>query len=126
VQLNEALYDKADCLGLLSPDGRHGVYAVTAAKKTEPHMASPDFIKQLAGYGLATARILYHLPDHPRLLQTYIWQDYDLAPEFPVLLKFLMFWREKLDGPLHSVVVGHSKLIRPAEIKALNGEFRLH
>jgi len=49
---------------------------MTATKKIEPH---PDFIKQLAGYGLATARILYHLPDHPRLLQTYIWQDYDLA-----------------------------------------------
>ena len=99
---------------------------MAAAKKIEPHKASLDFIRQLAGYGLATARILYHLPDHPRLLQTYIWQDYDLAPEFPVLLKFLMFWRERLDGPLHSVVVGHSKLIRPAEIRALNGEFRLH
>jgi len=98
---------------------------MTAAKKIEPYKASPDFIKQLAGYGLATARILYHLPDHPRLLQTYIWQDYDLAPQFPVLLNFLMFWREKLDGPLHSVVVGHSKLIRPAEIRALDGEFRL-
>jgi uncharacterized protein Usg len=97
-----------------------------AAKKTEPHKTSLDFIKQLRGYGLATARILYHLPDHPRLLQTYIWQDYDLAPEFPVLLKFLMFWRERLDGRLHSVVVGHSKLIRPAEIRALDGEFRLH
>ena len=99
---------------------------MAATKRIETTKVSPDFIKQLAEYGLATARILYHLPDHPRLLQTYIWQDYDLAPEFPVLIKFLGFWRERLDGPLHSVVVGHSKLIKPAEIKTLDGEFWLH
>jgi uncharacterized protein Usg len=102
------------------------VKAMTPIKKIERHEVSPDFIKQLAGYGLATARILYHLPDHPRFLQTYIWQDYDLAPEFPVLIKFLAFWQKKLDGPLHSVVVGHSKLIKPAEIRTLDGKFRLH
>jgi uncharacterized protein Usg len=93
------------------------------ANLTQPN---PDFIKQLAGYGLTTARILYHLPDHPRLVQTYIWQDYDVSPEFPVLIKFLNFWREKLDGPLHSVKVGHSNLIKPAEIKLIGSEFRLH
>lgn len=87
---------------------------------------SEDFIKQLAGYGLATAEILYRLPDHPRLLQAYIWQDYDIAPDFPTLIKFLNFWTQKLEGPLHSVRVGHSKLIRPAEIKAIDGEFRLN
>lgn len=95
-------------------------------KKLEGKGASSDFIKQLAGYGLATAEILYRLPDHPRLLQTYIWQDYDIAPDFPTLIKFLTFWRQKLDGPLHSVRVGHSKLIKPAEIKTIDGEFRLH
>ena len=57
----------------------------------------------LKGYGLTTAQILYHLPDHPHLLQTFIWQDYDLAPKFPVLVKFIEFWRAKLEGPLHSV-----------------------
>lgn len=87
---------------------------------------SEAFIKQLAGYGLTTAEILYRLPDHPGLLQSYIWQDYDVAPDFPTLIRFLTFWQRKLDGPLHSVRVGHSKLIRPAEIKACNGEFRLH
>jgi uncharacterized protein Usg len=96
------------------------------AKKIEANRVSEDFIKQLAGYGLATAEILYRLPDHPRLLQAYIWQDYDIAPDFPTLIKFLTFWRQKLEGPLHSVRVGHSKLIKPAEIKALDGEFRLH
>lgn len=99
---------------------------MSAVKGIKERQVSPDFLKQLAGYGLATARILYHLPDHPRFLQTYIWQDYDLAPEFPVLIKFLAFWQKKLDGPLHSVAVCHSKLIKPAEIRTIGGEFRLH
>jgi uncharacterized protein Usg len=38
----------------------------------------------------------------------------------------LAFWQKKLDGPLHSVVVGHTKLIKPAEIRTVDGEFRLH
>jgi uncharacterized protein Usg len=55
-------------------------------------MLSKDFRKQLDGYGLTTAQILYRLPDHPSLLQTYVWQDYDVCPNFPVLNKFLGFW----------------------------------
>ena len=87
---------------------------------------SPDFLRQLAGYGLTTAEILYHLPDHPSLLQTYIWQDYDLAPAFPTLSRFLKFWRETLDGALHSVRVGHSSLIKPAEVRLVEHEMLLH
>ena len=39
-------------------------------------MVSRDFRRQLEGYGLTTANILYRRPDHPWLLQTYVWQDY--------------------------------------------------
>ena len=89
-------------------------------------MISQDFQKQLAGYGLTTAQILYRRPDHNWLLQTYVWQAYDLFPEFPELHRFLQFWQDKLEGPLHSVQVAHCKLIKPAEIKPVNGEFVLH
>jgi len=87
---------------------------------------SPEFRKQLEGYGLTTAEILYRMPDHPALLQSYIWQEYDLFPEFPVLRKFLDFWSRTLEGPLFKVSVAHSRLIKPAELKALDGEFHLH
>lgn len=87
---------------------------------------SPSFLKQLAGYGLTTAEILYHMPDHPGVLQTFIWQEYDIAPEFPTLIRFLTFWRNKLDGALHSVRVGHSKLLKPAELTTIRADFRLH
>jgi uncharacterized protein Usg len=87
---------------------------------------SSDFEKQILGYGLTTAQILYRMPDHPMLLQTYVWQDYDLCPKFPVLQKFLTFWQKSLDGPLHSVMVAHSRLVQPAELRAVDGVFRLH
>ena len=89
-------------------------------------MVSKDFAKQVQGYGLTTAEILYRRPDQRWLLQTYIWQDYDLFPKFPALHDFLAFWQEKLEGPLFSVTVAHSRLIKPAEFRAVNGEFRLH
>lgn len=88
--------------------------------------ASPEFRKQMAGYGLTTAEILYRMPDHPALLQSYIWQEYDLFPEFPVLKRFLDFWTRTLEGPLFKVTVGHCRLIKPAELRALGGEFHLH
>ena len=87
---------------------------------------STAFRRQLEGYSLTTAEILYHLPDHPHLLQTFIWQHHDLFPEFPELKRFLAFWQQALDGPLHSVKVAHSRLIKPAELRAVGSEFHLH
>ncbi|NPD14925.1 protein usg [Xinfangfangia sp. D13-10-4-6] len=81
---------------------------------------------QLEGYGLTTAEIHYRMPDHPGILQTYIWQEYDLAPEFPELRGFLEFWKAKLHGPLHSVRVAHQHLIRPSEWKAVDGIISIH
>jgi uncharacterized protein Usg len=68
---------------------------------------------QFDGYRLTTAQILYHLPDHPSLLQTYVWQDYDLAPRFPKLEQFLAFWTRSLEGKLHSVQVTSARVISP-------------
>lgn len=96
------------------------------AKPAPEAGASRDFQRQVEGYGLTTAEILYRRPDHPWLLQTYVWQDYDLCPHFPELNQFLRFWQKSLEGALHTVTVAHSRLIRPAEIKAVDGIFRLH
>jgi uncharacterized protein Usg len=81
--------------------------------------------KQLEGYRLTTAEILYHMPDHPGLLQTYVWQELDLAPRFPILRRFLAFWQRELDGKLHSVRVASTGLIRPTGLRAAH-EFRLN
>ena len=57
--------------------------------ETVEAMVSEDFRKQVLGYGLTTAHILYRRPDHRWLLQSYVWQNYDLFPEFPELHRFL-------------------------------------
>jgi uncharacterized protein Usg len=80
---------------------------------------------RLRGYRLTTAEILYRLPDHPAVLQSFIWQELDIAPQFPVLNKFLHFWMESLEGKLHSVRIAARGLISDAEIKTA-GEFSLH
>ena len=80
----------------------------------------------LPDWQLTTAEILYHMPDHPGVLQTFIWQKLDRAPVFPELTRFLEFWRREIEGPLHSVRVASSALVRPAELRYANGQFTLH
>ncbi|MEZ5897578.1 MAG: usg protein [Parvularculaceae bacterium] len=80
---------------------------------------------QLSGYRLATAEILYHMPDHPNLLQSYVWQDYDIAPQYPVLNRFLEFWTRELEGSLHSVKLAGRQLISAAEMR-VGTMFNIH
>ncbi len=75
---------------------------------------------------LTTAEILYHMPDHPAVLQSFVWQKHDLAPAFPELTRFLDFWKREIEGPLHSVRVASAALIKPADLKYANGVFLLH
>ena len=89
-------------------------------------MISNDFQRQIDGFGLTTADILYRLPDHPAILQQYVWQDYDKAPEFPRLIKFLDFWSHNLDGPLASVRVAHCGIVSAREYQFVDHELRLH
>lgn len=89
-------------------------------------MTDRDFRAQLGGYSLTTAEILYRLPDHPSLLQSYIWQDYDVHPRFPRLKGFLGFWMHNLEGKLYRVTVAHKKLITPAEVNLLAADYRLN
>lgn len=80
---------------------------------------------QLLGYRLTTAEIIYHLPDHPSVLQSFIWQTLDISPDFPVLRRFVDFWRRSLDGKLHSIRVADTPLIKAAEFRLFDSEFRL-
>jgi uncharacterized protein Usg len=88
--------------------------------------ASGDFLRQLAGYGLTTVEIHYFLPDHPRFLQLFAFQQYDVAPRFPVLKGFLDYWTREIEGPLHSVRIAHNHLIGPQEWRAVDGIISIH
>lgn len=84
-------------------------------------MADRAFLMQLEGYGLTTAEICYFMPDFPSLLQIFAWQEYDAAPDFPVLFDFLAFWRRQLDSRIQSVRIVHEGVIRPANWEAREG-----
>ena len=70
-------------------------------------------------FGLTTAQIIYRKPDQLDCLQDFVWQEYDVFPQFPSLRKFLAFWELKIEGPLHSITVAHARLIRPVELQAI-------
>lgn len=84
-----------------------------------------DFELMVSDWRLTTAEILYHFPDHPGLLQSFIWQYMDQPPRFPRLLEFLDFWSSELDGPVHSVSVMHEALVRPARYRYVDRMLRL-
>lgn len=85
-----------------------------------------NFVVQLDDYRITTAEILYWMPDHRHLLQSFVWQHLDLAPRFPALTRFLDFWQSNLDGRLHKVRVANAALIKPAEFKFASGLYELH
>jgi uncharacterized protein Usg len=76
-----------------------------------------DLKKQLSDYRLITAQIYYHLPDFHELLQEFIWQDYDLAPQYPVLNDFLQFWTREIDGKLHSVYIAKRQIVSASDYR---------
>ncbi|MEC7668483.1 MAG: usg protein [Pseudomonadota bacterium] len=80
----------------------------------------------LKGYGLTTAEIFYRIPDYQHVLNSFIWQDYDLAPDHPKLFRFIEFWQDEIEGPLHSVKFTHRKLLSSGEWRNVVGEFTYH
>lgn len=80
----------------------------------------------LKGYGLTTAEMFYRMPDFKNVLNTFVWQEYDLAPDYPRLFKFIEFWQKEIEGPLHSVRFTHRKLMSAGDWRQVVGEFRVH
>ena len=89
-------------------------------------MRKTELELMLSGYGLMTAQIYYRMPDFTSLLQTFAWQEYDIALDFPRLCEFLDFWDRKLDGAVHSVQYSHRRLIAPGDWKRIDGEIKIN
>jgi uncharacterized protein Usg len=75
---------------------------------------------RLRGWRLATAEVVYYLPDHPSLLQSFIWQTLDLAPKYPRLHRFLDFWRREIDAVIHSVQLASGETLAPARVQTVD------
>lgn len=88
-------------------------------------MQTSETEHMLRGYGLTTAEIFYRMPDYRNVLNTFIWQEYDLAPDYPRLFGFIEYWQDRIEGPLHSVRFCHRKLIAPGRWRNQVGEFHI-
>ncbi len=80
----------------------------------------------MTNHHLTTAEILYYMPDHPSLIQSFIWQQYDTAPHYPALKKFLDYWARNIDARLHSVAVASREALTPAEFRYAAVSYRIH
>ncbi|MGY6633522.1 MAG: usg protein [Alkalilacustris sp.] len=89
-------------------------------------MQRTDTELMLEGYGLTTAEFFYRMPDHRHVLNSFVWQLHDLAPDYPRLFQFIDFWRREIEGPLHSVRFTHRRMIAPGQWRQVVGEFPLH
>ena len=89
-------------------------------------MPNSEMRLKLGGYRLTTAEIIYHLPDYPALLQTFVWQQLDLAPHFPRLQLFIDFWRRNLEAQLHSVRVANATFMDAGQLHHADSEYLLH
>ncbi len=84
-----------------------------------------DFLRQLGGESLTTAEVLYYLPDHPHVIQSFVWQTTDCAPHYPRVQRFLEFWRGEIRAVIHSVTVCSHAPLTPAQVR-LGSEFTVH
>jgi uncharacterized protein Usg len=87
---------------------------------------SRDLFEQLQGRRLTTAEIVYYMPDHPALLQEFLWQTLDEAPDFPRMRRFLDYWRREIDAVIHSVRLSHAGLITPGIVRTVDAQFTLN
>ena len=77
-----------------------------------------DFSLRLRGWRLATAEVLYYMPDHPSVLQSFVWQTLDLAPRYPRIHQFLDHWRREIEAVIHSVRLATGETLAPPRIEA--------
>ena len=89
-------------------------------------MNAHDFETQLKGGRLTTAEVLYYIPDPPKLLQSFLWQTVDIAPEYPRVHSFLEFWRREIDAVIHSVAISTVGLVSPPKIRFAKFTGQIH
>lgn len=89
-------------------------------------MEHEDIKRQLEGWRMTTAEVLYYMPDHPKLLQSFVWQTLDLAPRYPRIHKFLDFWKAEIEAVIHSVRLASGEELAPARVRAATNWVQFH
>jgi uncharacterized protein Usg len=90
-------------------------------------LPDPDFRGELIGKRhLVTVSVLYYLPDHPSLINEFLWQTMDLGPKYPRIGQFLDFWRREIDATIKEVMISGSRSLAPRMVLKIDEMLVLH
>ena len=62
----------------------------------------------LRGFKLTTLEVVYFMTDYQHLLQSFIFQDYDKAPVYPRMNRFLRYWHREIEASIKEVWISDS------------------
>jgi uncharacterized protein Usg len=82
--------------------------------------------RAMLGHQLVTVSVLYYLPDHPSLLNEFLWQTMDLGPRYPRIGAFLDFWRREIEATIKEVMISEAAPFREHKLSSANGLFLLN
>jgi uncharacterized protein Usg len=85
-----------------------------------------DLQLRLDGWRLTTAEVLYYMPDHPALIQSFVWQTLDLAPRYPRIHQFLDYWKREIEAVIHSVRLATGEQLAPPAMRRVEAIFQHH
>jgi uncharacterized protein Usg len=89
-------------------------------------MEHEEIRQRLEGWRLTTTEVLYYMPDHPRLLQSFVWQTLDLAPRYPRVRQFLEFWKAEIEAVIHSVRLASGEELAPSRMRLVKSLTQLN
>ena len=54
---------------------------------------------------LITLDIFYYMPDHTSILNEFVWQTEDFAPEYQRIHKFLLYWQKNIEAVIQEILI---------------------
>lgn len=85
-----------------------------------------DFYLQLSdNFRLTTVLIIYRIPDYQSILTEFLWQTLDIPPRYPRIYKFVNYWIEHIEAPIHSVKIANTEVISPTNFETISDHYKL-
>lgn len=82
--------------------------------------------KKSGEYKLMRAKIAYQENGRPHLIKNIEWVDYDTAPDFPELQRFLDIFSSRLDGAIDEVRLYEEGPVRPQNMIYAESNATIH
>lgn len=88
---------------------------------------APTILRQspFNGFELVTTEVLYRMPDHPRVLNTFVWQTYDRPPALPRVQAFIHHWQAEIEAQIAQVRIACASLLQPRDLLHIDGVWRI-